>query len=130
MKNSKEMIDKAEEKLNLSSSPREEGRLTKAIEQQTAKIPSVAFLAVGIASIIASLGLRAAGKKNAANFVGMWTPTVLLLGIYDKIVKVEGSEGRTSDSFFSKFGRGVGASAGRSDRTSSEVSSSSPNYTM
>jgi hypothetical protein len=39
-----------------------------------------------------SLSLKLAGKSNWALFVGQWAAPFLLLGIYNKIVKVEGSE--------------------------------------
>jgi hypothetical protein len=32
-------------------------------------------------------------KSHAALFVGQWAPTFLLLGIYNKLVKLHGSEG-------------------------------------
>jgi len=31
-------------------------------------------------------------RKQWANFVGQWVPTILLLGIYNKIVKTQGSD--------------------------------------
>ncbi len=69
-----------------------EGEWTKMIEHQTEKIPSVAFLVAGMSAVGLSLGLKAMGFGKTANFVGLWTPTFLLLGLYNKIVKVEGSE--------------------------------------
>lgn len=69
-----------------------EGRFTKMIEQQTEKIPSGAFLAAGLSAVGLSLGLKAMGFPKTANFVGLWTPTILLMGLYNKLVKVEGSE--------------------------------------
>jgi hypothetical protein len=33
-----------------------------------------------------------AGKKQVANFIGQWVPTVLLFGVYNKIVKVAGHD--------------------------------------
>jgi hypothetical protein len=70
-----------------------EGPMTKAIEKQTAKIPSVAFLGLAAGSIAISLGLAMTTKrKGLANFVGLWVPSLLLLGIYNKIVKAEGSD--------------------------------------
>lgn len=32
-------------------------------------------------------------KKHEALFVGQWAPTFLLLGIYNKMVKLQGSDG-------------------------------------
>lgn len=74
------------------TSPGKEDAFTKMIERQTEKIPSVAFLALGIGSIGASLALKSMGYSKTANFVGMWAPTILVMGLYNKIVKVEGSE--------------------------------------
>lgn len=70
----------------------EEGPVAEKIEQQTAKLPSDLFLWAGVASIGASLVCLAAGKKQVATFIGQWVPTVLLLGVYNKIVKVAGHD--------------------------------------
>jgi hypothetical protein len=70
-----------------------EGQLTKAIEKQTAKIPSVAYLALAGGAVALSLGLAVTERRKGwANFVGLWVPSLLLLGIYNKIVKTEGSD--------------------------------------
>jgi hypothetical protein len=70
-----------------------EGKVARSIEQQTAKIPSDAFLWAALGSIGASLALRIAGKEQAALFVGHWAPTILILGMYNKMVKLHGSDG-------------------------------------
>lgn len=69
-----------------------EGSLTKTIEKQTAKVPSSFFLAAAGVSVAVALGLAVTEKKQWANFVGQWVPTILLLGIYNKIVKTHGSD--------------------------------------
>jgi len=69
-----------------------EGELTKTIEKQTAKIPSTFFLTAAGASVALALGLAMTQRKQWANFVGQWVPTILLLGIYNKIVKTQGSD--------------------------------------
>jgi hypothetical protein len=69
-----------------------EGPVAKAIEQQTAKLPSDLFLWGAVASIAISLILQASGKKHASTFVGQWAPTVLILGLYNKLVKQLGSD--------------------------------------
>jgi hypothetical protein len=33
------------------------------------------------------------GEDKTANFVGQWAPTFLILGLYNKLVKLEGSDG-------------------------------------
>jgi hypothetical protein len=70
-----------------------EGPLARSIEQQTAKLPSDIFLIAALASIGASLIFQANGKKETANFIGHWAPTILILGLYNKLVKLQGSEG-------------------------------------
>jgi hypothetical protein len=86
-----EMVDETR------TSPREEHRerkIARSIEQQTAKLPSDAFLWAALGSIGLSLGLQLADKKEASTFVGHWAPTLLILGLYNKIVKLQGSDGR------------------------------------
>ena len=70
-----------------------EGKVARSIEQQTAKIPSDAFLWSAAGSIGAALALRMIGKGEAATFVGQWAPTLLILGMYNKMVKLHGSDG-------------------------------------
>lgn len=69
-----------------------EGKVASAIEEQTAKIPSDVFLWASVASMGVSLTLKFLGKKHTALFVGQWAAPFLLLGIYNKIVKVEGHD--------------------------------------
>jgi hypothetical protein len=70
-----------------------EGSIARRIEQQTARLPSDTFLWAALGSIGASLACKAAGKDEAANFIGQWAPTMLILGLYNKLVKLHGSEG-------------------------------------
>jgi hypothetical protein len=74
------------------SSANTEGPVAKAIEQQTAKMPSDWFLWAALSSIGVSLTLQATGKRHASMFVGQWAPTFLILGLYNKLVKVAGSD--------------------------------------
>jgi hypothetical protein len=69
-----------------------EGRLARAIEEQTAKLPSDLFLWAAGVSIFAALAMRIAKRERDAHFIGLWAPTLLLLGVYNKIVKVLGSD--------------------------------------
>ena len=69
-----------------------EGVVARAIEEQTAKLPSDTFLWLAGGSIAASLTLKIMGRDKDANFVGQWAPTFLILGLYNKIVKVAGSD--------------------------------------
>ena len=69
-----------------------EGRVAKAIEHQTAKIPSDVFLWTAVGSMVGSLALQAGRQRNLSLFVGQWAPTLLILGLYNKIVKIAGSD--------------------------------------
>jgi hypothetical protein len=69
-----------------------EGMVAKTIEQQTAKLPSDVFLWSSLASMGVSLALKCMKKDHLALFVGQWAAPFLLLGIYNKIVKTEGSD--------------------------------------
>ena len=69
-----------------------EGMVARGIEQQTAKLPSDLFLWAAVGSIATSLTLKTMGQDRNALFVGQWAPTFLILGLYNKIVKVLGSD--------------------------------------
>ena len=58
----------------------------------TIQVPSGTYLSLAIGSIGLSLALQLTGRKHAATFVGQWVPTILLLGLYNKLVKVAGSD--------------------------------------
>jgi hypothetical protein len=70
-----------------------EGSVARTIEQQTAKLPSDTFLWAALGSMGASLVLMLMGQTKRANFVGQWAPSFLILGLYNKMVKLHGSEG-------------------------------------
>jgi hypothetical protein len=69
-----------------------EGVVARTIEQQTAKLPSDMFLWAAGGSIAVSAILQLSGKQKASLFVGQWVAPFLLLGVYNKIVKVSGSD--------------------------------------
>jgi hypothetical protein len=77
----------------------QEGPLTKQVEKVTAKIPSMGFLGMALGSMALSAGIAAlSNRKTMANFVGLWVPTFLLFGIYNKLVKLEGSDFRDRET--------------------------------
>jgi hypothetical protein len=80
---------------NSEAQEHSEGLLAKAIEDQTAKLPSDTFLWLAIGSMVASATFKLAGKSNEAVFVGQWAPAFLLFGIYNKLVKQLGSDRAT-----------------------------------
>ena len=83
--------------MNLTTEPQTEGRLARAIEKETSRLPSDLFLWAALGSIGISLALAIARQTKAATFVGQWVPTVLLLGVYNKIVKVAGHDAKQPD---------------------------------
>ena len=69
-----------------------EGQLAKRIEQETAQWPSDTFLWAALGAVGASLMLRTANQKQASLFVGQWVSPLLLFGVYNKLVKLGGSD--------------------------------------
>jgi hypothetical protein len=85
-------VNMADEPRTEPRSEHREGRVARTIEQQTAKAPSDWFLWAAAGSIAGSLALKIAGEDKTANFVGQWAPTLLILGLYNKMVKLLGSD--------------------------------------
>lgn len=77
---------------NEQGSEKKEGKVAKAIEEQTAKLPSDVFLWASMGAMGVSLAFKMCRKSHTALFIGQWAAPFLLLGIYDKIVKTSGSE--------------------------------------
>lgn len=75
-----------------SAEKHEEGPVAKAIEEQTARLPSDLFLWGAGAAITGSLALRLLDRERDSQFVGQWAPTLLILGLYNKVVKVMGHD--------------------------------------
>ncbi|MEO6950844.1 MAG: hypothetical protein ABI321_03445 [Polyangia bacterium] len=88
----------------VSSTTYEEGAVAKTIEHQTAKLPSDIFLWLGGAAAVTAMLLEVTQPKSSRWFntptkagrlsglVGQWAPSLLLLGVYNKMVKLGGSD--------------------------------------
>lgn len=87
MVNVNEAVDKVTQRPE-----RTEGGMAKAIEKQTSKMPSDWFLMAAVGAVGASLAMQMTGSRHRSLFFGQWVPTILLLGVYNKIVKVAGSD--------------------------------------
>ena len=74
-----------------------EGETAKAIESQTSKLPSDLFLWAALGAMGASATLKIIGSKHTALFVGQWAAPFLLLGVYNKLVKLEGHDNKDND---------------------------------
>jgi hypothetical protein len=75
-----------------SAEKHREGPIARAIEEQTAKLPSDLFLWGAGAAIAGSLTLRLLDRERDSQFVGQWAPTLLILGLYNKVVKELGHD--------------------------------------
>jgi hypothetical protein len=69
-----------------------EGTVARSLESQTARLPSDVWLWGAVASMGASLFLKMNGHKEDSMFVGQWAAPLLLIGVYNKLVKVAGSD--------------------------------------
>ena len=69
-----------------------EGAVARTIEDQTAKLPSDTFLWMAVAAMGGSLLLQTMGRKPESLFVGQWVAPFLLFGVYNKLVKIGGSD--------------------------------------
>jgi hypothetical protein len=69
-----------------------EGFVARTLEEQSAKLPSDVWLWAAFGSMGVSLFLRLTGKNDESLFVGQWAAPFLLLGVYNKLVKVGGSD--------------------------------------
>ncbi len=76
----------------------QEDQVTAAIEKFTAQVPSSVYLGLALASMAVSLGFSAAKKSHSALFVGQWAAPFLLIGVYNKLVKIHGSDGTRASS--------------------------------
>jgi hypothetical protein len=78
--------------LSVQPGQHEEGELTKRIEHFTSQVPSGLYLSLAFGSVGLAALLYLSGRKREANFVGHWPPTLLLIGLYNKVVKLHGSD--------------------------------------
>jgi hypothetical protein len=70
-----------------------EDQITAAIEKFTAQVPSSLYLGAALASMAVSVSFKIAKKNDMALFIGQWAAPFLILGIYNKLVKIHGSDG-------------------------------------
>lgn len=75
-----------------------EGILARSIEEQTAKLPSDVWLWAALSSMGISLLLQMRGEKKHSLFVGQRAAPLLLIGVYNKLVKIGGSDRLHPDS--------------------------------
>jgi hypothetical protein len=69
-----------------------EGIVARGIEDQTARLPSDTFLWAAVGAMGIALYLQTSGRRNDALFVGQWAAPLLVMGLYNKLVKVAGTD--------------------------------------
>lgn len=69
-----------------------EGIVAGTIEHQTAKLPSDIFLRGALGSTGLSLIFELKIGEQKSRFAGQWVSPLLLLGVYNKLVKIAGSD--------------------------------------
>lgn len=62
-------------------------QMTSAPMRMGEQTPSKVYIAAVAGSILASLGLFLAGRTAAGIFVGLWAPTILNLGLFNKLLQ-------------------------------------------
>ena len=77
-----------------------EDQVTAAIKKVTAQVPSSVYLAAALASMAVSVSFKIAKKTDMALFIGQWAAPFLILGIYNKLVKIHGSDGTAAGELF------------------------------
>ena len=83
--------------INLRSMPNQnpehkEGKTAKKLEEQTAKISSDIFLWAALGTITLSLAFFCTKNKLASIFIAQLAPCLLIMGLYNKLVKTEGHD--------------------------------------
>jgi hypothetical protein len=69
-----------------------EDSFTKTVEKYTATLPSSMYLGVAVGAMALSLALQLGGRGKWGNFIAQWVPTWLIIGVYNKLVKLEGHD--------------------------------------
>lgn len=74
---------------------KKEGPVARSIEEYTSRLPSDLFLWAALGSMAVSATLKIMKKDDEALFVGQWPAPFLLLGLYNKIVKIAGHDSKS-----------------------------------
>jgi hypothetical protein len=88
-----------------------EDQFTKTVEDYTAEIPSSAYLGIALGAMGLSLVCQAMGQGKWGNFIAQWVPTWLIIGVYNKLVKLEGHDQRDRATGYSHWAFGAAAAS-------------------
>ncbi len=69
-----------------------EGVVAHDLEHYTAKLPSDVWLWAAAGSMGLSLACRLKGNRDRSLFFGQWAAPFLIIGVYNKLVKIGGSD--------------------------------------
>lgn len=69
-----------------------EGTITVAVENRTSRVPSIAYLIGGVSALALSMGLMLCGRRRASIVVGQLASPLLIMGLYNKLVKTQGHD--------------------------------------
>lgn len=75
-----------------------EDQVTGAIEAQSSRVPSSAYLGAAVGCMAVSAILKFTGKEHWSLFVGQWAAPLLIMGVYNKMVKQHGSDAQSEFS--------------------------------
>ncbi|MBL7832299.1 MAG: hypothetical protein JNK18_00015 [Cyclobacteriaceae bacterium] len=86
------LTDSLKAKTSRLNPERKEGSVAKAIESQTSRLPSDWFLWAAGGVAVSALILKLCKREHEALLVGQWTAPILILGLYNKMVKQAGHD--------------------------------------
>jgi hypothetical protein len=93
-----DITNEVKRKVSKLNPDRKEGKVAKAIESQTSRLPSDLFLWSALGVMAGSVTLQLMKKKHAGLFVGQWVAPLLLFGVYNKLVKQQGHDQEDEDA--------------------------------
>ena len=82
----------------MSNNQPQEGNATVAVEKKTSKIPSMVYLSDTMSALAAYASMICRARKTTALLVGQWAAPLLIMGLYNKLVKTEGHDGSATES--------------------------------
>ena len=71
-----------------------EGKVARAIESETSKLPSDLFLWTGLGLLASGLMLQLINQKHAGLAMGQLAAPILIMGLYNKTVKQQGHDAK------------------------------------
>ena len=82
-------MDNYEGALETEQPPPGEDKFTKSVKQSSAAMPSSAYLGVAAGAMMLSLICQLTGRSKWGNFISLWVPLWLIIGVYNNLSKLE-----------------------------------------